>query len=97
MLLQDSMVNPGTQCSSTGLTWKGLCEGFKIGFAFKEHSCTSAKSNMRSAVKNPTVGEEYLAMECKLGRVIGPLDPAVFPHIQVNGFGVIPKPHQPGK
>ena len=76
---------------------KGLREGFKIGFGFKEHSCTSAKSNMRSAVKNPTVVEEYLAMECKLGRVIGPLDPAVFPHIQVNRFGVIPKPHQPGK
>ena len=52
---------------------------------------------MRSAVKNPTVVEEYLARECKLGRVIGPLDPAVFPHIQVNRFGVIPKPHQPGK
>ena len=76
---------------------KGLCEGFKIGFGFKEHSCTSAKSNMRSAVKNPTVVEEYLSMEYKLGRVIGPLDLAVFPHIQVNRFGVIPKPHQPGK
>ena len=52
---------------------------------------------MRSAVKNPTVVEEYLAMECKLGKVIGLLDPAVFPHVQINRFGVIPKPHQPGK
>ena len=75
----------------------GICKGFKIGFGYQECSCTSAQSNMRSAVKNPTVVEEYLAMECELGRVVGPLDPKAFPHIQINRFGVIPKPHQPGK
>ena len=76
---------------------KGIRDGFKIGFEYQGHSCTPAKANMRSAVKNPTVVEEYLAMECELGRVIGPLDLQVVPHIQINRFGVIPKPHQPGK
>ena len=51
----------------------------------------------KPTVENPTVVEEYLAMECELGRVIGPLDPRVFPHIQINRFGVIPKPQQSGK
>ena len=36
-------------------------------------------------------------LECKLGRVVGPLDPAVYPHIQRNRFGVRVKPHQQGK
>ena len=31
-------------------------------------------------MKNPTVVEEYLVMECELGRAIGQLDPGAFPH-----------------
>ena len=46
---------------------------------------------------NPTVVEEYLTLECKLGRLVGPLNLAAYPHIQRSRFGVIPKPHQPGK
>ena len=74
---------------------RGIKEGFKIGFAHQEYLCRSAKSNMRLAIVNPSVVEEYLTLECKLGRVVGPLDPAAYPHIQRNRFGVIPKPHQP--
>ena len=59
--------------------------------------CTSAKSNMRSAVKNQKVVEVYLTNEVQLSRVIGPPDPTKFPHIHINRFGVIPKNHQPGK
>ena len=81
----------------SGYIVRGIKEGFKIGFPHQECSCRSAKSNMRSAITNPTVVEEYLMLECKLGRVVGPLDPAVYPHIQRNRFGVIPKPHQQGK
>ena len=81
----------------SGYIVRGIKEGFKIGFLHQECSCRSAKSNMRSAITNPTVVEEYLMLECKLGRVVGPLDPAVYPHIQRNRFGVIPKPHQQGK
>ena len=29
--------------------------------------------------------------------MVGPLDPAVYPHAQRNRFGVILKPHQQGK
>ena len=39
--------------------------------------------------------EQYLAKECGLGRVVGPLMPDG--RIHVSRFGVIPKSHQPGK
>ena len=67
----------------------GIKEGFKIGFAYQKYLCRSAKSNMRLAIMNPTVVEEYLTLECKLGRVVGPLDPAAYPRIQRNRIGMI--------
>ncbi len=32
-----------------------------------------------------------------LGRVIGPVEVGELPAVHINRFGVIPKPHQPGK
>ena len=40
--------------------------------------------------------DEYLSKEVDLGWVVGPLEPAVFPDVVTNRFGVIPKKH-PGK
>ena len=48
---------------------------------------------MKSAVQNPLVIDEYLTKECVAGRVIGPLNPADFPQVQISRFGVIPKKH----
>ena len=42
---------------------RGTSEGFRVGFCYATCSCTSAKSNMQSAVLNPRVVEEYLAKE----------------------------------
>ena len=41
---------------------RGIKEGFKIGFAHQKYLCRSAKSNMRLAIVNPTVVEEYLTL-----------------------------------
>ena len=49
---------------------RGIKEDFKIGFAHQEYLCRSAKSNMRSAIVNPSVVEEYLTLDCKLDRVV---------------------------
>ena len=76
---------------------QGFREGFRVGFDYNNHSCTSAKSNMKSATDNEVVIDRYLAKEVRLGRVIGPLDPEGFPGVNINRFGVIPKSHQPGK
>ena len=54
---------------------------------------------MGSADKNPEDVDQYLATECKLGRVIGPLlaaEQESTSTVQVSHFGVIPKGHQQG-
>ena len=53
---------------------EGLRDGFRLGFNYASHACTSAKSNMLSAFQHPKVIDEYLEEETGLGRVIGPLD-----------------------
>ena len=78
------------------LLLEGMKEGFRIGFDYAKYRCSSAKKNMVSACKNPTVVTEYLKKELELGRVIGPLAKGSV-NLHVNRFGVIPKPHQPGK
>ena len=53
---------------------------------------------MLSAKQHPQPIRDYLAKELEAGRVIGPLGrDASGLNIQVSRFGVISKPHQPGK
>ncbi len=75
----------------------GLKEGFRVGFQYGAVEYVSAQTNMLSATRNGQVVDEYLAKEVRLGRVAGPVDPTTHPGIQINRFGVIEKPHQPGK
>lgn len=70
---------------------QGLQEGFRIGFEYASHTCKKVTRNMGSALGKPEVVRDYLAKECALGRVVGPLDPNAYPEVQVNRFGVIPK------
>ena len=49
---------------------------------------------MQSAYEHPLPVEEYLAIKCTAGRVVGPLP---FPHAKISPFGVIPKHNQWGK
>ena len=74
---------------------QGIRQGFRLGFGYGEVQLRSASRNMRSAEDNAEVVEQYLAKECGLGRVVGPL--ALDDSVHVSRFGVIPKPHQPGK
>ena len=55
------------------------------------------QANMKSAEENPTIVDEYLANEVDWGRVVGPVSSHLGVKVQVNTFGVILKPHQPGK
>lgn len=75
----------------------GLTSGFRIGFAYGDHHCSRASSNHPSASEHPTVISESLSKEVAKGRLIGPLDPAMFPFVQVSSLGVIPKKHSDNK
>ena len=81
----------------TPLQPRGMHEGFRVGFKYGKKQCQSATVNMKSATDNPTVVAEYLEKERLAGRVIGPVRREDWPKVQVNRFGVIPKPHHPGK
>ena len=69
----------------------GLQDGFRIGFDYQGHKCRSSRENMRSAMEHPEVVQEYIEKECIAGRLLGPLDPALFPEVHTSGFRVIPK------
>ena len=75
----------------------GIQKGFCIGFN-RVGRCTSAASNMHSALENAAVVLEYLQKEVLLGRMIGPVSLETVPEgTQISPFGVIPKSNQPGK
>ena len=78
---------------------EGIRDGFRIGFNRESgREClSSAKKNMHSVVDNAPVVSDYLEAEMSRGAVLGPFAPDAMPGVQINQFGVIPKPHQPGK
>ena len=69
---------------------EGIRNGFKIGFDYSR-PLRSAGSNMASTRQMPGVIRDYLAEECALGRVVGPLPRGMFPEVHVSRFGLIPK------
>jgi len=66
---------------------KGIRQGFRLGFDYA-HVIRSSSHNIPS---HPQEMSEYLAAECSLGRVVGPVNPEEFPQIHVSRFGVIIK------
>ena len=81
-------------CTYRDFILSGLSGGFRIGFN-RAQQLVSAKANMRSAILNPSVIDEYIIKEKAAGRFVGLLQPAV--DIHLSSFGVIPKGHISGK
>ena len=73
----------------------GIRYSFCVGYN-RDTTCQSSRGNMRSALENPHVIQDYLRTKCAAGRIIGPLDPSCHPHVHTSRFGVIPK-STPGK
>ena len=68
----------------------GIRDGFRIGF---DYQCPlkSSRRNMPSVSSQPQAIREYLAEECAVGHILGPLKAESVPGLQVNQFGLIPK------
>ena len=77
-------------------TEHGLESGFRIGYDYGASHCTSARRNMLSVTQHPEPIDCYISAEVGAGRILSLL-PAGTEGIHVSRFGVIPKPHQPGK
>ena len=74
----------------------GISEGFRIGFDHANSPLRSSPGNMRSAVQNPQVVQDYLVKEQQAGRVIE-LPYHFISQMHISRFGVVPKSSQPGK
>ena len=72
---------------------KGIANGFRIGFSHRTHSCSPAKSNHPSANDHPKIVSDGLHNEVEKGRLIGLLNPAEFPFVQISSLSTIPKKH----
>ena len=75
---------------------EGMRQRFHIGFRH-DQECKKAMSNLKLAVGNPEVVDQYLSKEVGLGRVVGPIEPQDTLRVHISKFGEIPKSHQPGK
>ena len=56
-----------------------------------------AARNMALALLNPQVIDNYLQLEVRTGRMVGPFGQPPLPVLHLSRFGVTPKCHQPGK
>ena len=74
----------------------GIRRGFRVGFNYAAASCHASGQNLPSVREQPQVVRDYLAQECALGRILGPLDPKLYPQVHTSRFGIIPK-STPGK
>ena len=53
--------------------------------------------NHPSANEHPLVISQAIALETQAGRLIGPLDPKLFPFAHVSSLGAVPKKHSDNK
>ena len=93
---QELSCHPDQECAT--FVVGGIRNGFRIGYEYGVHSYKSCSGNMASARQHPAPIRKYLASEMSEGRIIGPVDvDSIGAKLQISHFGVIPKPHQPGK
>jgi len=76
---------------------KGISEGFRLGYSYKELHLRSAKKNLKGAVAHFIVVDEYLQNEVSIRRVVGLFPTMALPEVYISRFTVIPKNHQPDK
>lgn len=74
---------------------RGMRSGFRIGFDRGACQLKSAQRNMRSVMEAPEVVQACLDKELGAGRI--PRASSLAETVHVSRFGIIPKPHQPGK
>ena len=72
---------------------RGFEHGFRICLGSSPHRRTAR--NFRSAATHASVVQGYFCCELEAGRIVGPVAPQGVKH--VSPYGVIPKPHQPGR
>ena len=74
---------------------RGIHCGFHIGFEYMTGTSPKVSRNMRSASEHPETVDAYVESELRAGRIVKVAVDT--PGLRISCFGVIPKPHQPGR
>ena len=76
---------------------RGISEGFRIGFDYSCHTCSSLHGNMLTNFRESRCYGQLLAKELSEGNIVKVTDPSGLLGLQVSPFGVIPKRHTPNR
>ena len=63
---------------------EGLKHGFRLGFSPSSWVLKSSCTNMRSAIQQPLVIDDYLQTEIAHGRIAGPFPTSPFPYLHIS-------------
>ena len=77
--------------------YKGLTEGFRIGFHGHREQLRQHTGNRPSALANPQVINERLQTEVAANRLFGPLPKDLLQVVHISPLGLVPKAHQVNK
>ena len=77
--------------------FKGLSEGFRIGFSRGSICLHSRTSNHPSALANQEVVQQRITEEVAAGRLHGPLPQQLASLVHTSPMGLVPKAHQSNK
>ena len=84
----------GYPVPKTNLLTNGFAKGFKVGYEGKPNC--KVVNNLKSALDNSEVVDDYLQKELDSGRIDGPFEEVPFKTFQTSPIGVVPK-KEPGK
>ncbi len=73
--------------------FRGLRDGFRIGFAHPSHTLVPATGNHPSSRERPRIISAHLQEELQLGRIVHSPPALLPPRVHTNPIGLVPKPH----
>ena len=73
--------------------FRGLRDGFRIGFAHQSHTPVPATGNHPSSRERPRIISAHLQEELQLGRIVHSPPALLPPRVHTNPIGLVPKPH----
>ena len=77
--------------------WRGLSEGFRVGYNRGLAGLRYSGHNHPSSLANQSVVDSHLAQEVQMGRMVGPLPIAQGNWIHLSPVGLVPKSHSTNK
>ena len=95
VLMQSLKLHPDPRFAA--FIYRGLTQGFHIGFNRSSVHLHCASKNHPSALVNPTVVWNHISKEVQLGCLLGPVAPPFESLVHCSPLGLMPKSNQVGR